>query len=40
MYIHNEGDGTEELFDVRDDPRELLNRVRSESPASRITAIS
>ena len=31
VYIHNEGDGAEELFNVRDDPRELLNRARSEA---------
>jgi arylsulfatase A-like enzyme len=28
VYIRNEGDGTEQLFNERDDPRELLNRVR------------
>jgi arylsulfatase A-like enzyme len=27
VYIRNEGDGSEELFDERDDPRELLNRA-------------
>ena len=27
-YIRNEGDGTEELFNERDDPRELSNRAR------------
>jgi arylsulfatase A-like enzyme len=27
VYIRNEGDGTEELFDERDDPRELTNRA-------------
>jgi arylsulfatase A-like enzyme len=31
VYIHHEGDGTEELFNIRDDPRELLNRVRSKA---------
>jgi arylsulfatase A-like enzyme len=30
VYIRNEGDGTEELFNERDDPRELLNRAGSE----------
>jgi arylsulfatase A-like enzyme len=29
LYIWNEGDGTEELFDERDDSRELLNRART-----------
>jgi arylsulfatase A-like enzyme len=28
VYIRNEGDGTEELFQERDDPRELTNRAR------------
>jgi arylsulfatase A-like enzyme len=27
VYIRNEGDGTEELFNQRDDPRELTNRA-------------
>ena len=27
VYIRNEGDGTEELFDEREDPRELTNRA-------------
>ena len=31
VYIHNEGDGTEELFNERDDPRELTNRARDDS---------
>jgi arylsulfatase A-like enzyme len=30
VYIRNEGDGTEELFDERADPRELTNRARSD----------
>jgi arylsulfatase A-like enzyme len=29
VYIVNEGDGGEELYDERDDPRELTNRARS-----------
>jgi arylsulfatase A-like enzyme len=29
VYIRNQGDGTEELFDERDDPRELINRARA-----------
>jgi len=29
VYIQNEGDGTEELYDERDDPRELINRARA-----------
>jgi arylsulfatase A-like enzyme len=29
VYIRNVRDGTEELFDERDDPRELTNRARS-----------
>ncbi len=29
VYIRNTRDGTEELFDQRDDPRELTNRARS-----------
>jgi len=28
VYIRNEGDGSEELFNDRDDPSELMNRVR------------
>jgi hypothetical protein len=28
VYIRNERDGTEELFNQRDDPRELTNRVK------------
>ncbi len=31
VYIRNEGDGSEELFNERDDPRELLNRARIQS---------
>ncbi len=31
VYIHNEGDGTEELYNERDDPRELTNRAASDS---------
>ena len=31
VYIRNEGDGTEELFDERADPRELTNRARSDA---------
>jgi len=31
VYIRNEGDGAEELFNVRDDPLELTNRARSDS---------
>ncbi len=27
VYIRNEGDGGEELFNQRDDPREILNRI-------------
>ena len=30
VYIRNEGDGSEELFNERDDPRELINRARVE----------
>ncbi|HZW30634.1 MAG TPA: sulfatase [Isosphaeraceae bacterium] len=29
VYIRNQGDATEELFNQRDDPRELLNRARA-----------
>ena len=29
VYIRNAGDGTEELYDERDDPRELINRARA-----------
>ena len=29
VYIRNEGDGGEELFDEREDTHELINRVRS-----------
>ena len=31
MYIRNEGDGGEELFDEREDPRELTNRAGVEA---------
>jgi arylsulfatase A-like enzyme len=31
VYIRNEGDGTEELFDERADPWELTNRARSDA---------
>jgi arylsulfatase A-like enzyme len=31
VYIRNVGDGTEELFDEHDDPRELTNRARSDA---------
>jgi len=30
VYIRNEGDGSEELFDERDDPRELRNRAHAD----------
>ena len=29
VYIQNAGDGTEELYNERDDPRELINRARA-----------
>ena len=29
VYIRNEGDGGEELFDERDDTRELMNRAHA-----------
>jgi arylsulfatase A-like enzyme len=31
VYIRNEGDGSEEFFNERDDPRELINRARVEA---------
>ncbi len=31
VYIRNEGDGAEELFNERDDPRELSNRAGVEA---------
>jgi arylsulfatase A-like enzyme len=31
VYIRNEGDGTEELFNERDDPLELINRASDDS---------
>ena len=31
VYIQNEGDGTEELYNERDDPRELTNRAASDT---------
>ena len=31
VYIRNEGDGAEEFFNERDDPRELLNRAGVEA---------
>jgi arylsulfatase A-like enzyme len=31
VYIRNEGDGSEEFFNERDDPRELLNRAREDA---------
>jgi hypothetical protein len=33
VYIRNEGDGNEELFNEREDPRELINRASSASMA-------
>jgi arylsulfatase A-like enzyme len=30
VYIRHEGDGDEELFNERDDPRELINRARND----------
>ncbi len=29
LYIRNQGDGGEELFNRREDPRELTNRARA-----------
>jgi hypothetical protein len=31
VYIRNEGDGAEEIYNVREDPRELTNRAQSAS---------
>jgi len=31
VYIRNDGDGSEELFNQRDDPRELSNRARQDA---------
>lgn len=31
VYIRNEGDGSEELFNERDDPKELSNRARDDA---------
>ena len=31
VYIRNEGDGSEQLFNERDDPRELLNRAHGDA---------
>ncbi len=31
VYIRNEGDGSEELFNQRDDPYELINRARDDA---------
>jgi arylsulfatase A-like enzyme len=31
VYIHHDGDETEELYDERDDPRELTNRAASDT---------
>jgi arylsulfatase A-like enzyme len=31
VYIRNEGDGSEELFNERDDPYELINRARAKA---------
>ena len=33
MYIRNEGDGHEELFNEREDPRELINLARTDTPS-------
>jgi hypothetical protein len=33
VYIHNEGDGREELYDERNDPRELSNLLLHHAPA-------
>src|SRR5262249_31618080 len=30
VYIRHEGDGNEEFFNERDDPRELIHRARSD----------
>jgi arylsulfatase A-like enzyme len=35
VYIRNEGDGKEELFNERDDPRELIDRSRA-GPSSAV----
>jgi len=31
VYIRNEGDGSEELFNQRDDPQEVTNLARAEA---------
>jgi arylsulfatase A-like enzyme len=36
VYIRNEVDGTEELYDERDDPRELTNRAQTASMKSML----
>ena len=39
VYIRNEGDGTEELYNERNDPRELTNRAGSGYDEARPGAI-
>ena len=39
VYIRNQGDGTEELFNERDDPRKLTNRARVDALNTRPPAI-
>ena len=40
VYIRNEGDGAEELFNERDDPRELTQSGGGRGPAARPEALS
>ena len=40
IYIRNQGDGTEELYNSREDPRELINRARSSCDGTRSSAVS
>ena len=40
VYIRNEGDGSEELFNLREDPDELKNLARAEATASHLAAVS
>jgi arylsulfatase A-like enzyme len=39
VYIRNEKDGTEELFNIRDDPRELSNRTQSAGFQTTLTRL-
>jgi arylsulfatase A-like enzyme len=39
VYIRNQGDGGEELFDVRNDPRELTNLLQNRSRSAAVLPV-